>query len=103
MRERADLIRLGELDWVMPKLPTLSQSEREVIEQFSARLVNKLLHAPTLRLRESGNGDHSHSMSELVLHVFDVEEDDTSHGNGVRAEAGRHLCSFCAQDDEIEG
>ena len=103
MRERADLIRLGELDWVMPKLPALSQGEREVIEQFSARLVNKLLHAPTLRLKETGNGGNSRSMSELVLHVFDMEEDDTSHGNGVRAEAGRHLCSFCTQDDKIEG
>lgn len=73
MRERADLIRLDELDWVMPKLSRLSPEERDVVRQFSARLVNKLLHAPTLRLRKAAAGGYDDSEAEaLVRTIFDV-------------------------------
>lgn len=71
MRERANSIRLSELDWAMPKLAGLSPSEREVVEQFSNRLVNKLLHTPTLRLREVASTAAPDSPSALVQYIFD--------------------------------
>ena len=58
LKEHAELIRLSELEWVMPKLSGLSKSERAVVEQFSRRIVNKLLHAPTLHLRETARREH---------------------------------------------
>lgn len=92
MRERADSIRLSELDWAMPKLAGLSQSEREIVEQFSTRLVNKLLHAPTLRLRESAAHGDAESAGEFVRHIFDLEfgaESNGSDGAPERAERVR--------------
>ena len=98
MRERADLIRLGELDWIMPKLSGLSRSERSLVEQFSTRLVNKLLHTPTLRLRETQSSGRSDSLSELVLHAFDLEEGASDDGNGFSAETRQRPCGFCDKD-----
>ena len=73
MRERANLIRLNELEWLLPKLNDLTPDDREMVRQFSTRLVNKLLHTPTLRLRETGGRKEFDSLSDLVLHVFDLE------------------------------
>ncbi len=98
MRERADLIRLGELEWVMPKLSGLSENERSLVEQFSTRLVNKMLHTPTLRLRETQSRGGSNSLSELVRHAFDLEEGVTHDGNGFNSETGRRPCSLCNKD-----
>ena len=92
MRERANSIRLGELEWAMPKLAGLSQSEREVVEQFSTRLVNKLLHAPTLRLRETAAHGDADSTGEFVRHIFDLEfgaDSNGNHGAPERAERAR--------------
>ena len=81
MRERANSIRLSELDWAMPKLVGLSQSEREIVEQFSTRLVNKLLHAPTLRLRETASGCAPTSPGEFARYIFDLESDANPNGS----------------------
>ena len=80
MRERANSIRLSELDWAMPKLAGLSQTEREIVEQFSTRLVNKLLHAPTLRLRETAAEGDADSARALVRRIFDLEFVAESNG-----------------------
>lgn len=82
LKERADLIRLGELEWAMPKLAGLSQNERAVVEQFSARLVNKLLHTPTVRLRETASRGDPDCLNEHVLQVFDLEDGEEDEGAG---------------------
>ena len=73
LKEQADLIRLGELEWAMPKLAGLSQSERAVVEQLSTRLVNKLLHTPTLRLRETAGRAQEDCLDAPVRQVSDLE------------------------------
>ena len=85
MRERADAIRVGELDWAIPKLMGLSEGEREVVEQLSTRLVNKLLHAPTLRLRERNGDTVQRSRSTMVRYLFELESGAKSDGNNVGA------------------
>lgn len=87
MRERADSIRTGELDWAMPKLSGLSQSEREIVKQLSTRLVNKLLHTPTLRLREMPADNVPDTPEALVRYLFDLESDTKSNGNDARTSA----------------
>ena len=90
LRERADSIRVAELDWLVPKLSGLSPSDRQLLEQFSSRLVNKLLHAPTLKLKETqARSDSDPSIRELMLHVFDLEGEECR----TRAKPGEHLCN----------
>ena len=69
------MIRQGELEWALPKLAGLSPDERAVIEQFSTRLVNKLLHTPTQRLRETAGDGGADCLGERILQVFDLDSD----------------------------
>ncbi len=80
LKERADVIRLGELEWALPKLAGLSPSERAVVEQFSTRLVNKLLHTPMQRLRETAGGGEADWLGEHVPRVFDLDSGADARG-----------------------
>lgn len=88
LKERADLIRRGELEWALPKLPGLSPSERQVVERFSARLVNKLLHTLTVRLRETASGEGADCLGEHVLQVFDLDDTQDAGDDPTRASNG---------------
>ena len=83
MREWADAIRARELDWALPKLSHLSQHELDVVTQLSNRLVKKLLHEPTSRLREAAALGDSEQVSELVrrLIALDGETESTTEVN----------------------
>jgi glutamyl-tRNA reductase len=56
LRARAHLIRSAELQRVGPRLKHLTPVEMRVVEELSNRVVNKLLHAPTVALRERAYG-----------------------------------------------
>ena len=73
LRDRADAIRAREMNWALPKLSHLSQSELDVVAQLSNRLVKKLLHAPTLKLREAAAQGESEPVSELVHQLFGLD------------------------------
>jgi len=56
MSEAAEGRRRSELEWLLRRLPSLSETDRALIDQMSHRLVAGILHAPrsALRLDESG-------------------------------------------------
>src|SRR5207253_3118802 len=54
LRQHADALRQQELARTMRQLaPSLSERETAALQEFTRRLVNKLLHAPTLRLKDA--------------------------------------------------
>lgn len=73
LRERAELIRVGELAKVAGQWDSLSEGDRDRVEQLTRAIVNKLLHEPTVRLRaavaEGGGVAHVDSLR----HLFDLE------------------------------
>ncbi len=56
LRERAERIRQSELDDHLGRLQNLSAHDRRVIETMTASIVGRLLHEPTLRLKQRANG-----------------------------------------------
>ncbi len=52
LRDRWSDVREGELSWLWQRLSHLSEEDRGMVEAFSKRLLNKLLHQPTTRLKE---------------------------------------------------
>ena len=67
LRRRAEEIRAEELARVEPKLAELSERERKTVETLTAQIVNKLLHAPTVRAKYAG--------SEQLRDLFALRED----------------------------
>jgi glutamyl-tRNA reductase len=53
LRERAEAIRRGELAKASPRLSGLSERERNAVESLTSQIVNKLLHEPIVRLKET--------------------------------------------------
>jgi glutamyl-tRNA reductase len=73
LRSRADKLRQAELDHLLSRLPDLNERDRELLERFSQRLVNKLLHEPMLKLKEQASES---ALLELVDDPFDVVDLD---------------------------
>jgi glutamyl-tRNA reductase len=69
LRRRAEEIRAEELARAEPRLAELSERERKAVETLTSQIVNKLLHAPTVRAKEAG----SEPLRELFALRDDVE------------------------------
>jgi glutamyl-tRNA reductase len=68
LRDRAETIRSEELARAEPRLAELSPRERKTVETLTSQIVNKLLHAPTVRAKEAG--------SEPLRDLFALREDE---------------------------
>ena len=72
LREQADGIRQGELDRFAAKLSDLEPEEREAVEALTRRLVNKLLHEPTVRLKDAAGKARGERLAESLRDLFDL-------------------------------
>jgi glutamyl-tRNA reductase len=61
LRRRADEIRRAELEKARRRLGTLTPEQESAIEAATSAIVNKLLHAPTVQIKQmAGNGQPEH-------------------------------------------
>jgi glutamyl-tRNA reductase len=73
LRAFAEEIRSSELARVEGKLP---ESERAVVETVTAQIVNKLLHLPTIRMKEAAVTPDGLVYADVVRHLFGLAEED---------------------------
>ncbi len=74
LRERAEAIRAGELARAESLLERLPDSERRLVESVTAGIVNKLLHQPTVRLKEAAAGAEGVAYADAVRHLFGLDQ-----------------------------
>jgi glutamyl-tRNA reductase len=80
LRQHVDTLREQELKRTLQRLPTLTESESAVIQELTTRLVNKLLHIPTLRLKDAAVEGQGPMYSEALRYLFDLKEQpDETH------------------------
>jgi glutamyl-tRNA reductase len=84
LRQYADGIRETELAWAMSKLDGLSEQERNVVLAFSQRLVNKILHQPTVRLKEHAHSREAYRYTEALRDLFGIDDDRAPKEGGGR-------------------
>jgi glutamyl-tRNA reductase len=70
LRERLEGIRAGEVVKALSRLPEASPETRAALEALSTAIVNKILHAPITKLRESSRAGAGRSWTELVHELF---------------------------------
>jgi glutamyl-tRNA reductase len=75
LRAWAEEIRAGELERARGRLG-LSESQHAAVESVTAQIVNKLLHLPTVRLKEAAAGADGGSYAEAVRHLFGLGEEE---------------------------
>ena len=61
---------MGELRKAVARLPDVTPETRAALEALSTGIVNKVLHAPITKLRESSRAGASRSWLELVHELF---------------------------------
>jgi glutamyl-tRNA reductase len=65
MSEAVEARRNSEMAWLLRRLPSLSESDRALVDQMSRRLVGGILHAPRSALRLDDSGDLGRAAWEL--------------------------------------
>ena len=70
LRERLEEIRAGEVRKTLARLPDASPETLAAIEALSAGIVNKILHVPITKLRESSRAGAHRSWLESVHELF---------------------------------
>jgi glutamyl-tRNA reductase len=76
LREKAEQIRATELAKLEGRLAGLSDSERRAVESATAQIVNKLLHLPTVRMKEAAVTADGLVYAAAVRHLFGLGEEE---------------------------
>lgn len=74
LRMMADTIRRAEVEKTLHHLPQLSAAEQRHVEALAEALVNKLLHAPTQRLKAEAENGHAAEYAAAVRYLFGLDE-----------------------------
>jgi glutamyl-tRNA reductase len=76
LRARAEEIREAELEKAESLLGRLDESQRRAVEAVTAQIVNKLLHLPTVRMKQAAAAADGVIYAEAVRHLFGLGEDE---------------------------
>jgi glutamyl-tRNA reductase len=73
LRARAEEIRRAELARAEGRLGRMSDADRSAVESLTSQIVNKLLHLPTVRMKEAAAGADGAVYADAVRRLFDLE------------------------------
>lgn len=73
LRARAEEIRAAELDRLRTRLVGLDDRQREAVEAVTRGVVAKLLHEPTVRLKDAAGTPRGERLAEALRALFDLD------------------------------
>ena len=73
LREVVESIRLGEVEKFDSKLAELDAEQREIIDTITRGIINKMLHSPSVRLREAAGTPQGERLAAAVRDLFNLE------------------------------
>jgi glutamyl-tRNA reductase len=76
LRARAEEIRETELRKAEALLGRLDEGQRRAVESITTQIVNKLLHLPTVRMKQAAAAADGVFYAEAVRHLFGLGEDE---------------------------
>jgi glutamyl-tRNA reductase len=76
LRALAEEIREAELRKAEGVLGRLDDSQRKAVESITSQIVNKLLHLPTVRMKQAAVSADGVIYAEAVRHLFGLGEDE---------------------------
>ncbi len=75
LRARAEEIRASELQRMESRLGRLAETDRDAVETVTAQIVAKLLHQPTVRMKEAAVTPDGLLYADVVRHLFGLGEE----------------------------
>lgn len=74
MRHKADKIRQIELEKALKRMPDLDMEAQAQLEWLTESIVNKILHAPTKRLRAESSGPDISNYAHIASSLFGLDD-----------------------------
>jgi glutamyl-tRNA reductase len=74
LRESVERIRKGEMDRLGKKLGNLGDEERAQVDMLTTSIVNKILHAPTVKMKEVAGSRECSLYVDAVRTLFDLTD-----------------------------
>ncbi|MBW2259528.1 MAG: glutamyl-tRNA reductase [Deltaproteobacteria bacterium] len=74
LREKMEEIRQAELKKTFASLTSASKEDQAAIDRLTAALVNKMLHDPTVFLKDSGHRDKKSLYVDVARKLFKLDE-----------------------------
>lgn len=75
LRQRAEAVRRTEVEHALRRLAHLAPGDREAIEVLTRQLLNKVLHEPTVRLKEAAADGNAEEVLEMARFLFELGEE----------------------------
>jgi glutamyl-tRNA reductase len=72
LRDQAEGVRRAELERFAARLEGLSPEQRDAVEGLTKGLLAKLLHAPTVQLKDSAGSSRGDRLADSVRDLFDL-------------------------------
>ncbi|MGI8777842.1 MAG: glutamyl-tRNA reductase [Acidimicrobiales bacterium] len=72
LRHQAEAVRLGELERHRARLAGLDPRQAEAVESLTRAIVAKLLHEPTVRLKDAAGSPKGERLSGALRDLFDL-------------------------------
>jgi glutamyl-tRNA reductase len=71
LQQRLEAIRAAELEKCLRRMGPMTSEQRSAMEQFSTQMVNKILHYPSLQLKEASEEPHEReSLRRTIRKMF---------------------------------
>lgn len=81
LRDHGERVRQEEVERALGRLRHLSDDDRAAVDALSRALLNKLLHAPTARLREAAGNGRGTGVIDTARYLFELDTAPTDQGD----------------------
>jgi glutamyl-tRNA reductase len=73
LRDHGERVRAHETERALARLNHLSEDDRAAVDALTRQILNKLLHAPTTRLRQAAGNGRGTGVLDTVRYLFELE------------------------------
>ena len=74
IRKKAENIRKQEIEKTLKKISHLSEDDKELLRQMSSSMINKILHKPTIKLKQKTQSEDGHVYLKAIRHLFHLDD-----------------------------
>lgn len=79
LREKVEEIRVRELEKALCRLNGLDEEAKKIVEALSRSIVNKIIHAPIVVLKQSAADKRSNEIFSFTRRLFNLDRELKSH------------------------
>ena len=74
IRKRVENIGNQEMERTLKKIPHLSEDDKKIICQMKNSMINKILHKPTIKLKQKTQSEDGHVYLKAIRHLFHLDD-----------------------------